>query len=268
VVGRPPVGSGAQAGCCRAAPGCSNERRRLPRARHRIVSRLISSRDPAANLRPVSRSAATAFSLSPSEQAREPVRLPDPAAVSRARQAQAPPPVRRHSPRPSLRPVPSSRSASAASRLQPANPDCVPHPSPSLASQVALGGLYRHVMCGPPELSETRTRQGPRVRVVGFPQAHRPSVPRSQYPWHTGRQCPIAQRSVSCHLLASARTPCGGGAGLGRDRPLADSWRGGGRPAGHGPGRGDGGRMQATRGSRARERWCTGPRPAEILGQL
>jgi hypothetical protein len=178
LVGRPPVGSGARAGCGRAAPGCSNERRRLTRARHRIESRLMSSRGPAANLRPVSRSAVTAFSLGPSEPAREPVRLPDPAAVSQTRQAQAHPPVRRHSPHPSLRPVPSSRSASAASRLQPAIPDCVPHPSPSRASQVALGGLYRHVMCGPPELSETRTRQRPRVRVVCFPQAHRQSVPR------------------------------------------------------------------------------------------
>jgi hypothetical protein len=87
VVERPPVGSGARAGCGRAAPGCSSERRRLTRARHRIESQLMSSRGPAANLRPVSRSAVTAFSLGPSEPAREPVRLPDPAAVSQARQA-------------------------------------------------------------------------------------------------------------------------------------------------------------------------------------
>jgi hypothetical protein len=165
----------------------------------------MSSRGPAANLRPVSRSAVTAFSLGPSEPACEPVRLPDPAAVSQTRQAQAPPPVRRISPHLSLRPVPSSRSASAASRLQPAIPDCVPHPSPSGASQVALGGLYRHVMCGPPELSETRTRQRPRVRVVGFPQAQQAvSTPIVSTPGTRGVSVPyIAQRSDSRHLSQS-----------------------------------------------------------------
>jgi hypothetical protein len=170
LVGRPPVGSWARAGCGRAAPGCSNERARLPRARHRIVSRLMSSRGPAENLRPIPRSAATVFSLGPGEQAHELVHLPDPAAVSQTCQAQAPPPVWRHSLHPSLCPELSGNSTSAASRLKPGDPDCVPRPSPSpsRASQV----------CGPPELSDPRTQQRPRVRVVCFPQAHRQSVPR------------------------------------------------------------------------------------------
>jgi hypothetical protein len=115
LVGRPPVGPGALAGCGRAAPGCSNERRRLPRARHSIVSRLMSSRGPAVTLRPISRSAATAFSLGPGEPARELDRLTGPAAVSHTHQAQAPPLDWRHSPHPSLCPVLSGNSTSAAS---------------------------------------------------------------------------------------------------------------------------------------------------------
>jgi hypothetical protein len=87
LVERPPVGSGARAGCGRgrAAPGCS-------------MSLLMSSRGPAANLRPISRS------TSPSARANRPASSfaclnPRPS-VKRVK-ARAPPNVWRHSPHPS-----------------------------------------------------------------------------------------------------------------------------------------------------------------------
>jgi hypothetical protein len=164
----------------------------------------MSSRGPAMNLRPISRSAATAFSLGPGEPACELVRLPDPAAVSQTRQAQAPPPVWRHSPHPSLCPVLSGSSTSAASRLQPAEPDCVPRPSPSRASHVILGCLYRHIMCCPPELSKAQTQQRPHARVVCFPQAHRPSVLRLSVPLAHG---PSVSHNAAVSFAPSESVP-------------------------------------------------------------
>jgi hypothetical protein len=66
-------------------------------------------------------------------------------------------------------------------------------------------------------------------------------------------------------VLANARSPGGGGAGLGRDRLRADSSMllEGGRP-GAGPAGDEGGRRQVTRG-RAKERWCAGIRSARDL---
>jgi hypothetical protein len=150
LVGRPPVGSGARAGCGRAAGG-SDERIRLPRASHRIVSRLMSSRGLAVNLRPISRSAATAFSLGPGEPARVLVRLPDPAAVSQTHQA------RHRDPHPSrFGATPRIRVCAPCNRAAASQPHpCCNLPIPTAcsvrnrASQVALGGLrvYRHIVC-------------------------------------------------------------------------------------------------------------------------
>ncbi len=198
MVWRPPVGSGARAGCGRgrSAPGCSNRR---PRARRRDVFRLMSSRGPASNLRPISRYAATAFSLGPCEPARELVRPPDPAAVSPTRQSQGTPNIWRHSPHPSLRPVLSDSSTSATSRLQPACHDCVPRQSLSRTSHVTLGGLYRRITCCPPTCPSHEPGSDSEFGSSAFPRRTGRQYPFCQYPWLTGRQCPIAQRSVSRH---------------------------------------------------------------------
>ncbi len=207
MVGRPPVGSGARAGCCRAAP---SERRRLPRARHRIVPRLISSRGPAANLRPISRSAANAFSLGPGEPARELVHLPDPPAVGQTRQAQVPPPVWRHSPHPSLCPVLSGSSTSAVSRLQAANPDCVPRPSPSRASHATLGAESAASIVTSCAAHPRCPRHGSSSDSVfgssAFPRRRRPSVPRLSVPLAHG---PSVSHSAAVSFAPSESVPRG-----------------------------------------------------------
>ncbi len=96
----------------------------------------------------------------------------------------------------------SGSSTSAAFRLQPADPDCVPRPSPSRTSQVALGGPYRHIMCGPTRVVLATNPAATAFGHLLFPDARTGrQYPYCQYPWLTGRQCPImiAQRSVSRH---------------------------------------------------------------------
>jgi hypothetical protein len=211
LVGQTPVGSGARASCCRAAPDGSNEQRRLPCACHRDVSLLMSSRDPSVNLRPISRSAATAFSRGPGEPARVLVRLPDSAAVSHTRQSPGTP-TRFAS-------LPASESVSRAIVPQLLGRIGCDLPIPTAcrvrirALQVALGGLCRHSVRGPPELSErtdpaATERSGRRISpgaqvvsttIVSTSDTLAVGVPsrRDQFrairvssPWLTGRQSP------------------------------------------------------------------------------
>jgi hypothetical protein len=133
-VGQTPARSGARVGCGPAAPNGSDEWRRQPRACLRIVSLFMTSRDPAVNLRLISRSAAAAFSRCPGESACVLVRLPGPAAVSYTRQNPDTPTRLVSLPASESVSLLLGRGSSATSRLRPAKPDCVQHPESSFAS--------------------------------------------------------------------------------------------------------------------------------------
>ncbi len=134
----------------------------------RIVSRLMSSSDPAVNLRPISRSAATACTHGPGDPARMLVRLPDPAAVSHTRRTER------------TDPAATERSGRRLSPgVQAVSTPIVSTPDTRAVSVQSRRDQFRAIRVSSPWLTgrqSPRPTEGSKAQAIGFVPSE--SVPR------------------------------------------------------------------------------------------